>query len=138
MASLKDKIRAAQDIKQQDDVEIPEWVDGVKFRVRGLPSSDWEEYQNRLSKMTIDTGKTGGAQMQLRSNKALIVAKALYDQESDELVFSDAREGVAILGKKNAGIVNGLFNLVKFLSDDDKSFEEKVKDAEGNSGGDQN
>ncbi|MFH8805475.1 hypothetical protein ACH4F6_39040 [Streptomyces sp. NPDC017936] len=137
MASLKDQIRAAQDIKTQDDVEIPEWVPGVKFRVRGLPSSDWEEYQNRLSKMRIDTGKAGGAEMQLRSNKALIVAKALYDQETDELVFPDPREGVAILGRKNAGIVNGLFNLVRHLSDDDKSFEQKVKDAEGNSAGDQ-
>ncbi|MFJ4617427.1 hypothetical protein [Streptomyces sp. NPDC088812] len=137
MASLREQIRAAQDIKAQDDVEIPEWAPGEFFRVKGLPSSDWEEYQSRLSKMRIDTTGKSGAEMQLRSNKALIVAKALYEQETDELVFPDAREGVAVLGQKNAGIINGLFNLVRVLSDDDKSFEQKVKAAEGNSDGDQ-
>ncbi|OII64588.1 hypothetical protein BJP40_19810 [Streptomyces sp. CC53] len=136
MASIKDRIRAAQDIKVQDGVEIPEWAPEVRFRVRGLPSADWEEYQNKLSKLQLQTGKSS-AEMALKSNKALIVAKALYDQDTDERVFPDVAEGVAILGRKNAGIVNGLFNLVRYLSDDDKSFEEKVRDAEGNSDGDQ-
>ncbi|MFD9445514.1 hypothetical protein ACFWBR_42285 [Streptomyces sp. NPDC060006] len=132
MASLKDLIRAAEDIKFQDDVEIPEWAPGVKFRVRGLPSGDWENYQNKLSKMRFEQG-SNGAEMAIKSNKAWVVARALYDQETDDLVFTDPTEGVAILSRKSAGIVNGLFNLCKFLSDDDKDFESKVRDAEGNS-----
>lgn len=137
MGSLKDLIRSAQDIEHQDDVEIPEWAPGVMFRVYGLPSGDWEQYQNKLSKMTVKD-KTSGAELALKSNKAEIVAKALYDQETDELVFPDLREGIAILSKKSAGIVNGLFNLVRHLSKDDLDFTQKVRDAEGNSDGDQN
>ncbi|OII60114.1 hypothetical protein BJP40_00700 [Streptomyces sp. CC53] len=126
---LKDQIRAADDIPVHHDVEIPEWAPGARFRVCGLPDEDWEEYQNKLSKMQFQQGKNS-AEMALRSNKAEIVAKALYDQDTGELVFPDLREGIAILRKKNAGIVNGLFNLVKHLSGDDRDFMQKVQAAE--------
>lgn len=129
MGSLKDLIRCAEDLKVQDDVEIPEWVPGARFRIRALPSEDWEQYQNKLSKMTMREGSTG-AELAIKSNKAEIVAKALYDQETDELVFPDLREGIAILSKKSAGIVNGLFQLVRHLSDDDRTFTEKIAKAE--------
>ncbi|WP_405930317.1 hypothetical protein [Streptomyces sp. NBC_00827] len=137
MGSLKDLIRAANDIKVEEDVEIPEWVPGAKFLVKGLPSGDWEGYQNKLSTMRFETGKTGAA-MTLKSNKAEIVAKALFDQDSGELVFPDLREGIAILSEKSGGTVNGLFNLVRHLSGNDRDFQQKLKDAEGNSDGDQN
>ncbi|MFC8012202.1 hypothetical protein [Streptomyces cinereoruber] len=129
MASLKDQIRAAQDIRHQDDVEIPEWVPGALFRVRGLPSGDWEAYQNSLAKMTRKDSAQG-IEMSVKSRKAEIVSKGLYDQETDELVFPDLREGIAILSKRSAGIVNGLFELIRHLSDDDKDFTQKVGAAE--------
>lgn len=133
MASLKDQIRAAQDIRRQDDVQIPEWAKDARFRVTGLPSGDWEAYQNSLTKMTRrDTAD--GIEMSVRSRKAEIVAKALRDQETDELVFPDLREGIAILSKRSAGIVNGLFELVRHLSDDDKDFTKKVQEAEAGFG----
>ncbi len=134
MGSLKEQIRSAEDLKSQDDIEIPEWAPGVFFRVRGLPSGDWEQYQNKLSKMTMREGKGSGAEMTIKSNKAEIVAKSLYDQDTDELVFPDLREGIAILSKKSAGVVNGLFNLARHLSDDDRTFEEKVTKAEADFG----
>lgn len=131
MGSLKDLIRGADDLKVQGDVEIPEWAPGMLFQVRGLPSEDWEEYQNKLSKMTVAERKgSGSAEMTIRSNKAEIVAKSLYDQETGEPVFPDLREGIAILSKKSAGIVNGLFQLCRHLSDDDRNFQEKVTAAE--------
>jgi hypothetical protein len=133
VASLKDLIRQADDLKVQDGVEIPEWATGVKFRVTALPSGDWEQYQNKLNKLTRQD-RAQGMEMTIRSNKAEIVAKALRDQETDELVFPDLREGISILSKRSAGIVNGLFNLVRHLSDDDKDFTQKVKDAEGDFG----
>ncbi|WP_329615009.1 hypothetical protein OG244_19410 [Streptomyces brevispora] len=133
MASLKDLIRGAQDIKRQENVEIPEWAPGALFCVTGLPSGDWEQYQNRMSKMTRRDESTS-LEMTIRSNKAEIVAKALRDQETDELVFTDLREGISILSKRSAGIVNGLFNLVRHLSDDDKDFTQKVAAAESDFG----
>lgn len=133
MASLKDLIRQADDIKVQDDVVIPEWAPGVAFRVTGLPSGDWEKYQNSLTKMTR-RDQADGMEMTVRSRKAEIVAKALRDQETDELVFPDLREGISILSRRSAGIVNGLFNLVRYLSDDDRDFTEKVQAAEADFG----
>ncbi|MFG3493006.1 hypothetical protein [Streptomyces sp. NPDC047972] len=133
MASLKDQIRAAQDIRRQDDVQIPEWAPDALFQVRGLPSGDWEAYQNSLAKMTR-RDSADSIEMSVRSRKAEIVAKALYDQETEELVFPDLREGIAILSKRSAGIINGLFDLVRHLSDDDKDFTQKVKDAEAGFG----
>ncbi|MEQ4610330.1 hypothetical protein ABMX48_29530 [Streptomyces cavourensis] len=129
MASLKDLIRQASDVRHQDDVEIPEWAPGARFRVTGLPSGDWEEYHNKLSKMT-KRDESSGLEMTIRSRKAEIVAKALYDQETGELVFPDLREGIAILSKRSAGIVGGLFLLVRHLSDEDRDFTQKVRAAE--------
>lgn len=131
--SLKDLIRNATDIKVQDDVEIPEWAPGLMFRVTGLPSGDWEQYQNKQAKMTR-RAESADMEMTIRSNKAEIVAKALRDQETDELVFTDLREGIAILSKRSAGIINGLFKLVEHLSDGDKDFTQKVQKAESDFG----
>ncbi|MEV7282877.1 hypothetical protein [Streptomyces sp. NPDC093111] len=133
MSSLKDLIRNADDIKTEDNVSIPEWAPGVMFQVCGLPSDDWETYQNRSSTMTRrDSAK--GVEMTVKSNKAWIVARCLREQETGELVFPDVREGVAILSKRSAGIVNGLFNLCRHLSDDDKDFTQKVAAAEADFG----
>jgi hypothetical protein len=134
VGSIKEAIRAAQDIKTQPNVDIPEW--DVTVDVRGLPSGDWEAYQNKLNKLRFAEGQ-GGAEMNVRSNRAEIVAKALYEPGSDQLVFPDLREGIAILSKKSQGTVDGLFKLIRHLSGEDRDFEQKVKDAEGNSGGDQ-
>ncbi|MCM8550072.1 hypothetical protein [Streptomyces sp. STCH 565 A] len=134
MSSIKDAIRAAQDIKVEQDVEIPEWQ--VAVDVWGLPSGDWEAYQNKLNKIRFQDGKDG-AEMAVKSNRAEIVAKALYEPGTDTRVFPDLREGIAILSKKSQGTVDGLFKLCRHLSGEDRDFGQKVKDAEGNSDGDQ-
>lgn len=134
MGSIKDAIRAAQDIKTQLDVEVPEW--DVTVDVWGLPSGDWEAYQNKLNKLHFQEGRSG-AEMAVKSNRAQIVAKSLYEPGTDRLVFPDLAEGIAILSKKSQGTVDGLFKLCRHLSGEDRDFEQKVKDAEGNSDGDQ-
>lgn len=133
MGSLKEQIRQAQDIKIEEDVEIPEW--GVTVDVHGLPSGDWEAYQNKLNKLRIQEGR--GAEMNVRSNRAEIVAKALHEPGTGELVFPDLAEGISILSKKNQGSVDGLFKLCRHLSGEERTFGQKVKDAEGNSERDQ-
>ncbi|MEU0584589.1 hypothetical protein [Streptomyces sp. NPDC006132] len=134
MGSIKEAIRAAQDIKVERDVDIPEW--GVTVDVWGLPSGDWEAYQNKLNRVRFQDGRSG-AEMDVRSRRAEIVAKCLYEAGTDERVFPDLAEGIAILSKKSQGTVDGLFKLCRHLSGEDRDFQTKVKDAEGNSGGDQ-
>lgn len=133
MGSIKDAIRAAQDIKVEHDVDVPEW--GVTVDVWGLPSGAWEAYQNKLNKLRFDQGKSG-AEMAVKSNRADIVARCLYEPGTDQLVFPDLAEGISILSKKAPGTVDGLFKLCRHLSGEDRDFETKVKDAEGNSDGD--
>ncbi|WP_060880156.1 hypothetical protein [Streptomyces scabiei] len=133
MGSIKDAIRAALDIKIEHDVEIPEWDTTVD--VWGLPSGDWEAYQNKLSRIRFQEGKSG-AEMNVRSNRAEIIAKSLREPGTEDRVFTDLAEGIAILSSKNQGTIDGLFKLIKHLSGEDRDFETKVKDAEGNSGGD--
>ena len=134
MSSLKERIRSAQDIKVEHDVEVPEW--DVTVDVHGLPSGDWEAYQNKLNKLRIEGGKNG-AEMSVRSNRAYIVAKSLREPGTEDLVFPDLAEGISILSKKNQGTVDGLFTLVRKLSGEERTFAQKVADAEGNSDGDQ-
>ena len=69
-----------------------------------------------------------------RSNRAEIVAKALYEPGTDDLVFRDLREGIAILSKRSAGIVGGLFELCRHLSDDSKDYTQRVQEAEAGFG----
>lgn len=133
--SIKEAIRAAQDIKVEHDVDVPEW--GVTVDVWGLPSGAWEAYQNKLNKLRFQEGK-GGAEMAVKSNRADIVARCLHEPGTDQLVFPDLAEGIAILSKKASGTVDGLFKLCRHLSGEDRDFEQKVKDAEGNSSSDQN
>jgi hypothetical protein len=130
MSSLKELIRNSDDGKYED-VDIPEWGN-AKYRVRSVPSDVWETYQNRVHKLQMST-KTDMAEVQTNSNRATLVAHALYDPETDEKIFTDPVEGSKILSKKNAGIIAGLFVLIGKLSDQDKTFGDKVKDAEGNS-----
>ncbi|MFJ4687052.1 hypothetical protein [Streptomyces sp. NPDC088789] len=134
MGSLRDAIRQAQDIKVERDVDIPDW--GVTVDVHGLPSGDWEAYQNKLNKVRFQDGRSG-AEMAVRSNRAEIVAKALYEPGSAERVFPDLAEGISILSKKSAGVLDGLFSLCRHLSGENRDFQQKIKDAEGNSGSDQ-
>lgn len=133
MASIKDLIRQSDDIQIERDVEIPEWDCTVD--VHGLPSEDWETYQNELSKVRLQKqGKD--FELNIRSRRALIVAKSLHEPDTGELVFRDLQEGIAILSKKSAGTVTGLFLLCQKLSGEDRDFTKKVEDAEGNSSGD--
>lgn len=133
MSSIKDLIRQSDDIQTEEDVEIPEW--NCTVDVHGLPSEDWETYQNELSKVRLQKqGKD--FELNIRSRRALIVAKSLHDPETGGLVFPDLQEGIAILSKKSAGTVTGLFLLCQKLSGEDRDFTKKVEDAEGNSSGD--
>lgn len=130
MGSLKDLIREAPDLKEQRDIDIPEWSSDVVFMVRALPSRDWEQYQNKVARMRM---RDGAGELQMRSQKAEIVARCLYGGnpgEEPELVFPDPVEGAAILAKKSAGIVGALFDLCRHLSDDDRDFKAKVEGAE--------
>lgn len=131
MPSLKDLIRTATDLQVQRGVDISEW--GVTVDVHGLPSGDWEAYQSKMNRVAISQGHTAGkpdAEIVMRSNKAEVVAKALRDPETGDLVFTDLKEGVAVLSKRSGGIVAGLFELVLHLSGGEKDFVTQVAKAE--------
>lgn len=130
MSTLKEAILNAEDIKHKD-VEIPEWG-GVTVRVKALNTSQFADYQAKSMAMRQEKG-SGGVDFQVRNRNAQLVVQCLYDPESGERIFKDNEAKVLL--NKNAGTVNALFALIQDLSGLNRSFEERVKDAEGNSEG---
>lgn len=131
ISSLKARILQAQD-RRYEDVEIPEWG-GVTVRVKALTDAQLGEYQGK----TMALKSKGGDDMELemRHRRTELLVKCLYDPETNARIFADA--DARALSAKSAGVVNALFILVNKLSDLDKTFEEKVEDAKGNSDGGQ-
>lgn len=136
MAGLKDRILAAKDIKHED-VEIPEW-DNVTVRVKGMTDHQLGAYQNRSTEVKAKGSKGGDPEMDIKlsQRRASVVVQCLFDPETDTRIFED--KDTEELAQKNAGTVAGLFTLIQSLSNTDRTFEQQVKDAEGNSSSDQN
>lgn len=134
MESLKETILGAQDLAYED-IEIPEWG-GVTVRVYGLDSDEIEAYQNSSTAMKTKAKKNADVELAVKSRRAQLVVKALYNPHTNERIFDDA--DAADLAKKSAGVVNGLYVLVERLSGMDRTFDEQVADAEKNSSDDQN
>lgn len=132
ISSLKALILQAED-RKFEDVEIPEWG-GVTVRVKALTDAQLGEYQ---AKSMALKGRSGSddVEVEMRHRRTELLVKCLYDPETDTRIFTD--QDAKALSAKNAGVVNALFLLVNHLSDLDKSFDERVKDAKGNSEGGQ-
>jgi len=130
MSTLKEAILNAEDIKYED-VEIPEWG-GITVRVKALNAQQLADYQNQSMAMRQEKG-TGGMDVRIRNRNAQLVVQSLYDPETGERIFKDSE--YKMLLTKNAGTVQALFGLINKMSGLDRSFEERVKDAEGNFGG---
>lgn len=127
MSTLKDLILGSDDINFRD-VEIPEWG-GITVRVKALNDQQLGEYQTKTMQMRSQKGGDG-VDISMQNRRAEIVVKCLYDPETDERVFSD-RDATKLAGK-NAGVISGLFALINSLSGLDRSFEQRLDDAEGN------
>jgi len=93
MASLRDKIFAAQDIPTEV-VNIPEW--GVDVLVRGMSAGD---------RITLMQNAFDQATQQVNMSIVYpdVVVSCTYDPESDEPVFTPADKD-AILAKSSAAV----------------------------------
>lgn len=129
---LKSLILNAEDIKSEE-VEIPEWG-GITVLVKGLSDNQHGEYQAKTMALRAKQGDQA-MDIEMRNRRSELVVKCLYypkgHEKHGQRIFTDA-EAVKLQGK-NAGVVQGLFVLINNLSGLNRSFEDKVKDAEGNS-----
>lgn len=132
ISSLKAMILQSED-RKFEDVEIPEWG-GVTVRVKALTDAQLGEHQ---AKSMALRGRSGSddVEVEMRHRRTELLVKCLYDPETDTRIFTD--QDAKALSNKNAGVVNALFILVNHLSDLDKTFDDRVKDAKGNSEGGQ-
>ena len=130
--TLKDMILGADDIDYRD-VEITEW-NNVTVRVKALTDYQLGDYQAKTLAMRALAAKgdngSDGVDIQYKDRKAEVVAMCLYDPETDKRIFQD--KDAPALGKKSAGVVNGLYALITKLSGLDRNFDERVEAAEGN------
>lgn len=93
MASLRDKILAAQDIPSEV-VTIPEW--GVDVLVRGMSAGD------RITLMQNAFDQTT-QQVNMSIVYPDVVVACTYDPSSDEAIFTD-EDKAAILAKSSAAV----------------------------------
>lgn len=130
MQTLADIILGSEDIKHED-VTIPEWG-GITVRVKALTDGQLGEYQARSLAMRTKASKDGddSVEIALKDRKAQVVVKCLYDPATDKRIFKDNQADQ--LTNKSAGVVNALFLLINKMSGLEKTFDQKVEDAEGN------
>lgn len=130
--TLKDMILGADDIDYRD-VEITEW-NNVTVRVKALTDYQLGDYQAKTLAMRALAAKgdngSDGVDIQYKDRKAEVVAMCLYNPEDNTRIFQD--KDAPALGKKSAGVVNGLYALITKLSGLDRNFDERVEAAEGN------
>lgn len=127
MSSLKSLIQSADDLKFED-VEVPEWG-GITLRVKSVEAGVWEAYERKLHRIQFRQG-SDTVELKPENQRAALLVHALFDPATDERVFGDTPADVKILASKSSGVINGLYVLCQKLSDRDKEFGQKVKDAE--------
>ncbi|MDT0305061.1 hypothetical protein [Streptomonospora wellingtoniae] len=104
----RDQILGADDA-QYDHVDVPEW--GGRVRIRSLTGTERDKFESEIA------GNT--KRLKLDNVRAKFVAKSVVDAQGNQ-VFSTA--DVAALGRKNAAVLNRVFEACQKLSgltDDD-------------------
>lgn len=97
-----DAILAAED-DQFDTVAVPEW--GGTVRIRSLTGTERDRFEAEIA--------GNGKKLKLENVRAKFVAKSVVDAKGN-LVFSNAQ--VAALGRKNAAVLNRVFEACQKLS----------------------
>lgn len=113
MASLRDKILAAEDLPLEE-VATDEWAPfGVpSVHLRGLSAAERDAYEQSL--LTMGPGGRRIPNPNIANVRAGFVAKILVDPDTRERVFTDA--DIAKLGKKNAAVIDRLWESGRRLS----------------------
>lgn len=127
---LKETILQADDLKEQT-ASIPEW--GVDVLVRALTDEQMGTYQAKSMALRAKQrqGQDVDMEMEMRHRRAELLVQCLRDPDDGKRIFSDG--DATKLAQKSAGTVSGLFMLAQNLSGMNRTFEDQVKDAEGNS-----
>ena len=82
------------------EVVVPEWGSDFAVRVRTLTGAE----RDRFLAVQMDVKADGSVEPKLEGFHAYFAALVMVDEDGDR-VFPDAEEGAAILGAKNAEIV---------------------------------
>jgi hypothetical protein len=109
----KEQIFAIQD-RVYETIKIPEWGGG-EVRVQSLTGAERDEFE-----ASNFTGKGPNKKENFTNFRARLVAASVVDE--DGVLYFKGRHEVAILGTKNAGAIQRIFNKAQELSgfsDDD-------------------
>lgn len=114
-----------------EDVEVPEWGDGI-VRMRGLTAEERDEYEASVVKTNTTRGRGGRSKVDVRVDtrniRAKLVSRCAVDGDGKRL-FSDS--DVQRLGKKSGKALQRCFSVAQRLSGiTDSDIEEMVKNSE--------
>ena len=107
----KEEIERVEDIKTEI-VEVPEWGEGKKVRVRALSGMGRDEYDNILAAHT--TGEPPNHKTDIKGMRAEICALCLVDEMGIRLFNDEA--GVAILNSRSGAAINRIYEVACEIS----------------------
>lgn len=119
MLLTKDQILSLDD-REYKEVEVPEW--GGSVRLASMSAADRDAFEASLI-----PDKKSKASDRMKNFRARFLSRCIVDAEGNS-VF-DAHS-VVLLGRKNASVINRLFDIARELNG---MTEEDVQDIEGNS-----
>lgn len=127
MVLSKEQILSSNDFTYVE-IEIPEW--GGTLRLRGLDGIEREAFEKSI--LSAGAGEGGSKEMAsiLGNMRATLVSKCIVDAEG-ELLFGE--DDVALLGRKNASILERVFKECAQLSGIAEKSTGAVADAVGKS-----
>lgn len=119
----RDAILSADDSKFEI-VEVPEWGEGAKVRVRALNGTDRDAFEAAMIQQ-----KGRDLVLKAENTRARFVAMSVVDHQGNR-IFSNA--DVLALGKKSAAALDRVYQVAQKLS---RFSEEDVQELVGNSDG---
>lgn len=122
----KAQILAADDIETKD-IEVPEWeTDDGAFVVtlKAMTGTERDRYEASL---VITRGKS--TTMNLENARAKLLAATIIDSDTGELMFS--QDEIGLLGRKNAAVLDRLYDEARKLSGISEGDEKELTEALG-------
>jgi len=101
----KEQIVAAKDIKTEV-IDVPEW--GGSVIIREMTGKVREEFE-----MFVQERRGADDSLNLRGMRTLVLSQTLVDEEGNALFTKD---DVAVLGDKNAAVIDRLFTVAMELN----------------------
>lgn len=118
MLLTREEILGANDLAYRD-VPVSEWKEGAFVRVKAISGSERDEYEGFVA------GDRKSGKLNTRNMRARLLVLALIDEDGKRLFTINDLES---LGRKNAAVIDRLYDVATELAGISKSEEEAIEE----------